>query len=154
MTKQAKTIVALAAITVCGAAGYGAARAAQALHHPGPAMMAKFVAWKVGDTLDTIKATDAQRAVVNTAKDRLLAEAQKQADAHIAVHETLLAQWNGATVDRAKVHALVDARIDEVRAAAHLAVDSLSDVHDVLTPAQRAQVADEFHRLHEGPPHP
>ncbi len=154
MTKQTKVIAALAALTMLGAAGYGAARAAQALHHPGPAMMAKFVSWKVGDTLDSIKATDAQRAVVGAAKDRLLAEAQKQADAHVAVHEAMLAQWNADTVDRAKLHALVDARIDDFRASAHLAIDSLSDVHDVLTPAQRAQVADEFQKLHEGPHHP
>ena len=43
--------------------------------------------------------------------------------------------------DAKKLHALVDERVDEMRALAHQAVDSAIELHGVLTPEQRAEIA-------------
>ena len=49
---------------------------------------------------------------------------------------------------KAKLHALVDARMDELRKLAHDAVDAGVEAHDVLTPAQREKLAKKAERWH------
>ncbi len=56
------------------------------------------------------------------------------------LHGEVLAQWESANPDRARLHALVDQRIDAMRAFAHQAVDAGIEVHGVLTPEQRAKL--------------
>lgn len=115
-------------------------------HHPDPARIDKMVTAHLDDALDDLKATDAQRAQVLALKDKLLKDVaalrQGQADAKRA----LVAQWDSATPDRAAVHALVDARIDAIRAFAHEAADAGLDLHGILTPEQRAQISKKVHR--------
>jgi Spy/CpxP family protein refolding chaperone len=118
-------------------------------HGRDPAQVAAFVTARVDDALDDVDATPAQRAAIHAVKDRLLAGAQKVHADHAADHQALVAQWDAEKPDAAKLHALVDARIDEVRALAHEAVDSAIQVHDTLTPEQRAKISTKLHR-HEG----
>ncbi len=115
-------------------------------HHSDPARVDKMVTAHLDDALDDLKATDAQRAQILALKDKLLKDVaalhQGQADAKKA----LLAQWDSATPDRAAVHALVDARIDALRAFAHEAADAGLDLHGTLTPDQRARISKKVHR--------
>jgi periplasmic protein CpxP/Spy len=120
-------------------------------HHRGggdPAKMAAMITEHVEDTLDDLKATPDQRARILAVKDRLLAEATALHATRQADRAEVLAQWNAATPDRAKLHALVDQRIEAMRAMAHQAVDAGIEVHDVLTAEQRAQVAKKAERFH------
>jgi Spy/CpxP family protein refolding chaperone len=116
-------------------------------HHADAASVDKMIAAHIDDALDDLKATDAQRAQVLALKDKypLLkggALHQGQAEAKKA----LVAQWDLATPDPAAVHALVDARIEAIRAFAHQAADAGLDLHGILTPEQRAQVSKKIHR--------
>jgi len=115
-------------------------------HHADAASVDKMITAHLDDTLDDLKATDAQRAQVLALKDKLVKDGvalhQGQADAKKA----LVAQWDSATPDRAAVHALVDARIDAIRAFAHQAADAGLDLHGILTPDQRAQISKKIHR--------
>jgi Spy/CpxP family protein refolding chaperone len=118
-------------------------------HHPRTAdEISAAVTSHVDDALDDLKATDAQRQQIHAIKDRLLAEGLALRQAGEPVHQEVLAQWNSANPDRARLHALVDERIDALRAFAHDAVDAGVDVHDVLTPEQRAQVTQKVERMH------
>jgi periplasmic protein CpxP/Spy len=147
-----RTIVVLTAaagVLALALAGAAVAHGTRGMHDP--AHVARFVTERVNALLDDVKASDAQRARILAVKERLLAEAQAQMSAHQAVHETLREAWNADTVDAAKLHALVDARIDEFRTVAHHMIDGMTEVHDTLTPAQRAQVAAEFDRHHGHP---
>lgn len=111
-----------------------------------PARMAAFVSARVDDLLDDVDATPDQRTKLHAIADRMLAEAKAAHADHDQVHETLLAEWKAEAPDRAKLHALVDARVDAMRKLAHDAVDAGVEAHDVLTPAQREKLARKAER--------
>jgi protein CpxP len=116
-------------------------------HGRDPAQVAAFVTSRVEGALDDLDATPDQRTRVLAVKDRLLAEVQAQQAARQATHEAVLAEWNADVPDRARLHALVDQRAAALTAAAPQAVDAAVEVHDALTPAQRAKVARKLERL-------
>jgi Spy/CpxP family protein refolding chaperone len=139
-----------------GAAALVAAVAAVALltafhggwhgHHRDPAEVAAFVNARVDDALDDLDATPAQRDRIHALASGLLADAMKLRDASAGTHRELVAQWDAEQPDAARLHALVDARIDALRAVAHEAVDDAVQAHAVLTPEQRAKVSRKLHR--------
>lgn len=118
-------------------------------HGRDPARMAAFVTDRLDDALDDLDATDPQRAEIHALKDRLLARGAELAEGNAEARGELLAQWRSETPDRARLHALVDARIEAMRALAHEAVDAGVDAHAVLTPEQRAEVTRKIERRME-----
>jgi Spy/CpxP family protein refolding chaperone len=111
-----------------------------------PAEVAAFVTDRVDDALDDLDATPDQRTRIHEVKERMLAAARKihgdGADDRVAV----LDAWKSPTPDAARLHALVDARVDAMRALAHQAVDAGIEVHDTLTPEQREKVTRKIER--------
>ncbi len=116
--------------------------------HRDPAQVAAFVTDRLDDALDDLEATPAQRTQLQAIKDRMLQSAQKLHGDRKAIHQTLLAEWKADTVDRAKVHALIDQRAEELKALAHEAADAAIEAHDALTPEQRATLAKKAERMH------
>ena len=120
-------------------------------HHPNPrdpAQVAAFVNERVDDALDDLDATPDQRAQIHAIADRMVAAAKDVHAGHDEVRAAFLAEWKAEKPDRAKLHALVDARADALRKLAHEAVDAGADAHDVLTPAQREKVTKKIERWH------
>jgi len=117
-------------------------------HGRDPAEVAAFVGARVDDALDDLDATPDQRTRVNAVKDRLLAAGQQARTGNPEAHQALLAEWKSSSPDAAKLHALVDARIDAMRAFAHQAVDGGIEVHGILTPEQREKVTKKIERWH------
>lgn len=113
-----------------------------------PAEMAAYVRDRVDDVLDDLSATDAQRTQIHAVEERMLARAASLHQGRDADRAELLAQWQSATPDKARLHALVDQRFEAMRALAHEAVDAGVEVHDVLTPEQRAKLEKKVERLH------
>src|ERR1700687_67697 len=106
-------LVAVAALAVVGLlAGF----AQHQMRNPKRAY--EFMSVKVNSLLDEIKDTDAQRAQINQMKDELWQQGQ-------ALHQTeqlreeLVSQWGADQVDAAKLHALVNEKIDVFRAFAY-----------------------------------
>jgi periplasmic protein CpxP/Spy len=148
MTKKTIVIGAAAAALALGAGLALAAGPRMMMHRLGGPARSRMVSWFVSGTLDDLKATDAQRAKVLAVKDRLLAQAEKLREGHEAAHAELSTQWSSDKVDTAMLHALVDARVDELRGVLHQAVDGLAEVHDTLTPEQRRQLVSMIEELH------
>lgn len=113
-----------------------------------PAEMAAFVKDRVDDVLDDLSATDAQRQQIHAIEERLLARGAALHQDHDAARAELLAQWQSPNPDRARLHALVDQRVEAMRAFMHEAVDAGVDVHGVLTPEQREKVTKKIERMH------
>lgn len=132
--------VALTGFAGCGARHHG--------HGRDPAEVAAFVSARVDDALDDLDATPDQRAKINALKDKLLAAGQQAHAGSKEAHEALFAEWKSETPDAQKLHALVDARIDAMRAFAHQAVDAGVEAHGILTPEQRAKVTKKIERWH------
>lgn len=110
----------------------------------------RFISFRVDNALDDLKANDAQRKEVNAIKDDVFNDAIKLKEGQEAAHKELAAQWDAAQVDKARVHAVVDERIDALRAFAHKAADAAIRLHDVLTPEQRSQLKAQA-QAHRGP---
>lgn len=139
-----KKLLPLAALLVAGVAVLGATGCGH--HRPDPARMEKMVTHRVDDALDDLKATPEQRQRINAVKDRMLASARTMRGDHQATVKEALGLWEASSFDRARALALVDARLDAMRAMAHEAVDAAAEVHATLTPEQRAEVARRIHR--------
>ena len=133
-------VFAVGALTLTASRGPG---------HGGPAHMERFVANRLDDMLDDLRATDAQRQQIQAIKDKIVADAKALRAGHGDVHEELLAQWQLDTPDAARVHAIVDGRADSMKRLADEVTDALLQVHGILTPEQRAQIAKKAQRHRE-----
>lgn len=111
-----------------------------------PAKVAKFVTWKVNDTLDDLSATEAQRGQVLAAKDHLLTAGLKLHRQHESARTKLERQWRSDHVNVEQLRELADQEIAELRAFLYQGIDALAEVHATFTPVQRATLADELSR--------
>lgn len=109
-----------------------------------PERIKQMIGWKLDDKLEDIDATEGQKQAVHAVKDRLFEEGKALAQEHQATRLEVLTQLESDAPDAQKLHSLVDARIDAVRAFAHKVVDSALEVHRVLTPAQRKELSTEY----------
>ncbi|MBN8465791.1 periplasmic heavy metal sensor [Corallococcus exiguus] len=140
--KKTLVIAGTAVVAVTLLTGFGWGR-----HHrgtPDPERINQMVTWKLDDKLDDLNATEAQRSSIHAVKDRLLNEGQSLMEGQKAARSEAVAQLASETPDSAKLHALVDARIDAARAFAHKAVDAVLEVHRTLTPDQRKELVSDF----------
>ncbi|WP_426754309.1 Spy/CpxP family protein refolding chaperone [Myxococcus sp. Y35] len=109
-----------------------------------PERVKQVVTWKLDDKLDTLDATEAQRQSIHAVKDRLFSDGVALMQEHRSARDEAFEQLASDTPDRQKLHALVDARIEAMRAFAHKATDAALEVHGTLTPQQRKELADQF----------
>jgi periplasmic protein CpxP/Spy len=134
----------IALVTFAAVLGLGALSACAARTDPGSERADKaygFLTNRVDDALDDLEATDDQRVKVNAVKDRLFDEAMSFRDDNKDARKAAIAEFMRDEPDAKKLHALVDARIDEARKMMHDTVDGMVEVHAVLTPEQRAELA-------------
>jgi len=122
-------------------------------HHGDPAQMDQMVEKRLAKMLDTVQATDAQRQQITAIKDKVLADGKALRAAHKDTHQQFLALWKSDQPDTAQVHALVDARADAMKKFADEVADAMIQVHGILTPAQRAKVADQIQQHHQNHQH-
>ncbi|MFP2957098.1 Spy/CpxP family protein refolding chaperone [Myxococcus sp. 1LA] len=115
-----------------------------------PERVKQLVTWKLDDKLDTLDATQAQRQSIHAVKDRLFSDGVQLMQENRGVREEAFQQLASDTPDRQKLHALVDARIEAMRAFAHKATDAALEVHGTLTPQQRKELAEQY-REHVSP---
>ncbi|XXF76684.1 periplasmic heavy metal sensor [Myxococcaceae bacterium GXIMD 01537] len=115
-----------------------------------PARIKQFVTWKVDDRLEDLDATDAQKKAIHSIKDRLLDDGQRLMQEQQGARAAVVEQLRTDKPDAKALHAMVDARIDALRAFAHQATDAALEAHQVLTPEQRKVLADEFQERMNG----
>jgi Spy/CpxP family protein refolding chaperone len=108
----------------------------------GPAMMKRMVSAVIDEALEPAKVTPDQRAKIYAARDRAFAAMQAQHQNRGARMEQALALFEADTIDHAQLAALAVQREAEHRQIADVITQSITEVHDVLTPAQRRAVAD------------
>ena len=110
--------------------------------HGRPAMMKRFVSVMIDEALAPANVTPEQRTQIYAARDRAFAavEAHRQTrGAHMA---EALALFEADAVDPGRVATFRAQREAEHRQVADAISQAITEVHDVLTPAQRKAVAD------------
>jgi protein CpxP len=137
-------LVMLGALVVLGGA-FGVARAAgigpACLHGHHGAMARDFIEFRVGKALKQVSASDAQQQQVMAILDAQFAKHQGMASVHQQLHQQLLAALSGPTVDRAAVETVRADAISRIDQGSKDFAKALGDMAEVLTPAQRAQLA-------------
>jgi Spy/CpxP family protein refolding chaperone len=108
----------------------------------GPAMMKRMVSAAIDEALEPAKLTPDQRAKIYATRDRAFAAIQAQHQSRGARMEQALAIFEADTIDPAQLAALAAQRVTEHRQIADAITQSITEVHDVLTPVQRRAVAD------------
>ncbi len=147
--RRKKTLIALTTfLTLALTAGFVWAGGWHGKRHMNPERMKKFVDWKVADVLEELEADEGQSEKINALKDALFEEAKSHFEGKAERRGEALELWEQKSPDRKAAHAMVDARIDELRALAHKATDAALDAHAVLTPEQRGKVAEHIRDRH------
>ncbi len=143
-------VVALA-VGLAVAAGAGA-HGGHGGHRPqgpeGAMLVPQMVEWVVNSALAGQGVSDAQRSRLLAVKERVTSQAEAVHAQHAATHEEFKRQWDADAMDAARLHALVDERVEDMRRALQSAVDGLVEVHDILTPEQRRAVMERLQSMH------
>jgi Spy/CpxP family protein refolding chaperone len=103
-------------------------------------MMHAMIQSRIDSVLDEIKATDAQKATVNAAKDRLVAAFKGAHADHGADYEQLITLFGADKLDDAKLTALRADHMQRMKKIADAIVQSITEVHDALSADQRTQL--------------
>jgi Spy/CpxP family protein refolding chaperone len=134
-----------AAAGIAWAAGVGPGGFGHGFCKPG--MAKDFMEFRIHKALQQVDASPAQERQIMAIVDGLAAKHQAMAAERTALHQKIAAALTGPTVDRAALEAVrveVMQRLDE--GSKDLA-KAVGDIAEVLTPAQRQQLA-ELHRQH------
>lgn len=103
----------------------------------------QILTWQVEDRLEALKATSAQKQAVHALEDSLFNEGSQLYGEQNTANERMLEFWGSHSPDPRAVHDLVEQRMNAFRNYAHHVADVALQAHDILTDAQRQQLADE-----------
>jgi periplasmic protein CpxP/Spy len=109
-------------------------------HHR--AMAREFAEYRVQKALKKVDATDAQQQQVLAILNDLFAKHEAMAAAHEKLHAQLLAALSGPAVDRAAIESVRAQAIARVDQGSKDLAKAVGDMAEVLTPGQRAQLAE------------
>jgi Spy/CpxP family protein refolding chaperone len=126
-----------------------AQRAEHANHDFQERFMGAMIQSRIDDVLDQIKASTDQRTTVNAAKDRIIAAFKSNHAAQGADIEQLVNLFAADKLDEAKIDALRAAHLAGMNKIADAVVQSITEVHDALSPEQRTQLVSIVKAHHE-----
>ncbi|HVN76860.1 MAG TPA: Spy/CpxP family protein refolding chaperone [Thermoanaerobaculaceae bacterium] len=109
--------------------------------HMGAAMARDHVEFRIHRALKKVSATQAQEDQILAIVDGLFAEHAQMAPQRQALHQRALAALTGTTVDRAALEAVRVEAMQRLDQGSEDLVKALGDIAEVLTPAQRQQLA-------------
>ena len=104
----------------------------------------RFVEWKVEDMLDEVDASDDQRERVRAIASAALADMGEFRDFRRAGRDALVDALTQESVDREALEALRQSKLETADRASLRLLTALADAAEVLTPAQRAELAEEL----------
>lgn len=128
-------------------------------HHGGPQafmsgkpmdveQMNKFAERGVKHMLDDVKANDAQKAQATAIVKASVEKGAPLADKLRGNHEQMRKLMSAATIDKAAIEALRAEQIKLADEASKLATQTMQDIAEVLTPEQRAKLAEKMEKRH------
>jgi protein CpxP len=110
----------------------------------------RFAEHRFESIMDEIDATDEQQDKIWAIVDRTRAEMRPMGREFRGMREEVATLLSAPTIDKAAVEALRVKRIAEVDEASKKAVAAIIEAAEVLTPEQRAKLAEEMKDRHEG----
>ena len=147
MTK--KILVVVGALVVLIGAG-----AAWAARGHGGAMMKQMITNRIAQAEDLIQATPQQRAQIEQSRDVILNALQASHKGRGQDHQQFMQLLTADTLNPNDLYKIADQHAQQIQELAKVIVPEIVKVHDVLTPAQRQDVAakaQELRARHAGP---
>jgi Spy/CpxP family protein refolding chaperone len=148
-SKSARLFVAGLAVAVAGGAGF-TAFAADGFHghggHHGPGMFmgGGMMGHGLDRMLDSVNATDAQRAQIKQIAQTAAADLKAQRDARRALHDQAAALFTQPTVDANAAESLRQQMLAQHDQVSRRMMQAMLDISRVLTPEQRQQLAQKM----------
>ena len=118
----------------------------------GPAMFMgspEHIGRGVDHMLDGLNATDAQRSQIKQIVQQAAADLKGQREAGRALHERGMQIFTAPTVDAAAAESVRQQMIQQHDAASRRALQAMLDISRVLTPEQRAKIAEHMKQRQE-----
>ena len=94
--------------------------------------------------LDEVEASDDQRGQVHAIVKAAVADLQEVRDLKRGIRQDLVASLTRETIDRTELEALRQRKLQAVDRMSQRMLTALADAADVLTPAQRQELAEEL----------
>ena len=104
----------------------------------------RFVEWKIDDMLAEVDATDDQRDRVHAIATAAIADMGEFRDFKREGRQALVEALTQETVDREALETLRQNKLETADRASQRLLTALADAADVLTPVQRAELAEEW----------
>jgi len=142
--RAAVVALAIAGVLAAAAGIAWAAGAAPAMFGHGmcrAGMGRDFVEFRIHKALKQVSASDAQEQQIMGIVDGLFAQHKAMAGVHRQMHDRVVAALTGATVDHAALEAVRADAVTRIDQGSKDLAKALGDIAEVLTPAQRQQLA-------------
>lgn len=114
-----------------------------------PKKVDSFITWRITDALDDVGASAQQRSQILAIKDRLMPDVSKMMQERKAHHDEIKELWLNGNITQSELRARIDQRIEEMRQMAYKVGDGALEAQKVLTPDQRAKLAERAEKMHE-----
>jgi periplasmic protein CpxP/Spy len=139
---------ALAATAVLGGCGYAGAghHGGWHAHHASPEARAEFMRKRTHWALDYVKATDAQKAQIDSILNELQPEMAKFADEHKALRADAAKLLAADAIDPQEAARVKAAGLQLAERAANTWTEAIVKAANVLTPEQRKQLIDLWNK--------
>jgi Spy/CpxP family protein refolding chaperone len=139
-----KILIGVSALAVVIAAGAAWA------HGPGRGFMSKqMINQRVAKLEDAIQATPQQRAQIEQSRDTIVNALQAQHNAGGQKHQQLMQMLTADKLNPDDLYAVANQRAQAIQNLAKVIVPEIVKIHDVLTPAQRQQLAQKMQQMRE-----
>jgi Spy/CpxP family protein refolding chaperone len=103
----------------------------------------------VDHVLDGVNATDAQRTQIKQIVTQAAADLKAQRDAGRALHERSMQIFTAPTVDAAAAESVRQQMLTQHDTASRRVLQAMLDISRVLTPEQRAKLAERMNERHK-----
>ena len=104
----------------------------------------RFVEWKIDDMLDEVDASDDQRERVRAIATAAIADMGEFREFKREGRQALVEALTQETVDREALETLRQNKLETADRASQRLLTALADAAEVLTPAQRAELVEEW----------
>ena len=104
-----------------------------------------FVEREIDRMLDEVEASDDQRGRVHAIVKAAVADLQEVHELKREGRQALVAALTRDTIDRAELETLRQSKLETVDRMSQRMLTALADAAEVLTPAQRKELAEEWH---------
>lgn len=111
--------------------------------------MHHFMDKRVDSALDAVAATEVQRKLATSIRERMTAQLQAQRGAHNAMIDKLLALFGGDRLDNQALEGLKSTQAAQQAALADAVAASIVEFHASLTPKQRQLLVDHVKAQHQ-----